>query len=107
MSKSSEANLKSFNPNFLPKAPEITSVPSLAITTRGTGVAVFAVFGLYTIVLMSSKDPGTDGFPPRASRQAAGELAGACSTVAAGVIERPAKDFVIFSREPICKGIER
>ena len=44
VNKSSEANLKSFNPNFFPNVPEITSVPSLAITTKGTGVALFAVF---------------------------------------------------------------
>lgn len=46
VNRSSEARRNSFRLSFLPIAPELVSVSSRAITTTGTGVAVFAVFGL-------------------------------------------------------------
>lgn len=44
--RSAEANLSSFKFRAFPIAPELVSVASRAITTTGTGVAVFAVLGL-------------------------------------------------------------
>lgn len=91
-SKSSDASLSSFKFSFLPNAPELVSVSSRAITTTGTGVAVFAVFGLNTSVLISSKDFGASEVALRASRQVAGEVVSLCATLPDGVIERLAKD---------------
>ena len=41
---------------------------------------------------MSSKDLGAEELASRASRHEAGELVAACETVAAGVIDRLARD---------------
>ena len=95
--RSPEANLSSFKFNFLPKAVELVSVSSRAMTTTGTGVADFAVFGLNTSVLVSSKLLGVPLAACNASRHAAGDVCVACDTVAAGVIERPASLLVIAS----------
>ena len=46
VSKSSEAKRSSFKLSLFPIAVEFVSVSSRAITTTGTGVAVFAVLGL-------------------------------------------------------------
>lgn len=69
--------------------PELVSVSSRAITTTGTAVAVFAVFGLYTKVLMSSNDFGADPEAVRASFHSAGELVSVWVTVAVGFMARP------------------
>ena len=79
--------------------PEGTSEPSRAIKNTGTGVAVFAVLGLYTRVLISSKPCGADPLASRASRQDCGELVGPCETVAAGVMESFERDAVMESRD--------
>jgi len=71
---SSEASLSSFRFNFLPKAPEFVSVSSRATTTTGTTVAVFAVFGLNTSVLISSNDFGVEDVSFKVSRQVAGDV---------------------------------
>jgi len=88
VSKSSEANRSSFKLSFFPMAPELVSVSLRAITTTGTAVAVFAVFGLYTKVLMSSNDFGADPEAVRASFHSAGELVSAWVTVAVGFMAR-------------------
>ena len=46
VSRSSEAKRSSFELSFFPMAVEFMTVSSRAITTTGTGVTVFAVFGL-------------------------------------------------------------
>lgn len=97
MRRSSDASLSSFRFSFLPNAPELVSVSSRAITTTGTVAAVLAVLGLKTMVLMSSKDVGAEGDAFMASRQLAGEDVSAWVTVAVGVMESPAKDWVMES----------
>lgn len=74
--RSSDANLSSFKFNFFPRAPELVSVPSRATTTTGMGVAAFAVLGLYTRVLMSSKDFGAVESATNSSFHVAGEFVG-------------------------------
>lgn len=59
---------------------------------------------------MSSKDLGADELCSRASRQVAGELAAACETVAAGVIDSPCSCWTMLSTEAIAereKDLER
>ena len=92
--RSSEAKRSSLRLSFFPRAEELVSVSSRAMTTTGTGVAVFAVFGLYTRVLINSNDSGTELVASKASRQDAGELVSAWDTVAVGVIERDAREAV-------------
>lgn len=53
-------------------------------------MAVFAVLGLYTSVLMSSNEAGADPEAIRASFQVAGEVVSACETVAVGFMESAA-----------------
>jgi hypothetical protein len=89
---SSEASLSSFRFNFLPKAPEFVSVSSRATTTTGTTVAVFAVFGLNTSVLISSKDFGAEDVPCKVSRQVAGEVVSLWDTLPDGLIEMLDRD---------------
>lgn len=50
---SSEASLSSLRLSFFPMAEELVSVSSRAMTTTGTVVADFAVFGLNTRVFIS------------------------------------------------------
>ena len=88
MSKSSEARRSSFKFNFFPIAPEFVSVSSRAITTTGTGVAVFAVFGLYTRVFMSSKGAGADPEAIRVSFHVAGEVVSAWLRVVEGLMDK-------------------
>ena len=95
--RSSDASLSSLRFSFLPNALELVSVSSRAMTTTGTVVAVLAVLGLKTRVLMSSKDFGAEGEAIMASRQVAGEDVSACVMVAEGVMDRPARDWVIES----------
>lgn len=54
------------------------------MTTTGTGVAVLAVFGLYTRVLMSSKEAGADPEAIRASFHVAGEDVSGWETATVG-----------------------
>ena len=73
---------------------------SLATITRGTGTAVFAVFGLYTIVFNVSNSFGADPLASRASRQLAASVA-PWFTTAAGRIANVARDSVMLSTEAI------
>lgn len=98
-SRSSEASLSSFRFSFLPKAPELVSVSSLAITTTGTTAAVFAVFGLNTSVLISSNDFGVEDVSFNVSRQVAGDVVSLWDTLADGFIASADRDWVIDCRE--------
>lgn len=61
-------------------AVELVSDASRAMRTTGTGVAVLAVLGLYTRVLISSKSAGALGEEVMAARHAAGEVVGSCES---------------------------
>jgi hypothetical protein len=74
VNRSPEANRNSFKFNFFPNAVEFVSVSSRAMTTTGTGVAVFAVLGLNTSVLVSSKLLGVPLVACNASRHDAGDV---------------------------------
>lgn len=103
-SRSSDARRRSFRFRTLPSAPEGTSDVSRVIKNTGTGVAVFAVLGLYTSVLVSSKGFGADELASRASRQVFGEFVGACETVAAGEMESFERACATASREAMVAG---
>ena len=90
MSRSSDASRSSFKFSFFPIAPEFVSVSSLAMTTTGTGVAVLAVLGLYTSVLMSSNEAGADPEASRASFQLAGDVVSTCVMDAVGFMDSAA-----------------
>ena len=92
--RSSEARRSSLRLSFFPNAPDAVSVSSRAITTTGTGIALFAVLGLKTMVLISSKDFGDEVSADNASLQDAGEFVAAWETVTAGLIERAARAWV-------------
>jgi hypothetical protein len=62
-------------------------------------VAVFAVFGLNTSVLISSKDFGAEDVAFKAARQVAGEVVSLWDTFADGFIDSSDRDLVIDSRE--------
>lgn len=81
----------------MPNASELVSVSSRAITTTGMVIAVFAVFGLNTSVLMSSKDSGAEGAAVIASRQFVGEEVSACEINAEMVMDSSARDWMIDS----------
>ena len=98
-SRSSDARRRSLRFKVLPNTPDGTSVVSRAITKTGTGVAVLAVLGLYTSVLISSKSFGALELASRASRQEAGEFVAACDTVAVGEMESFERESVIASRD--------
>lgn len=93
--RSPEARRSSLRLSFLPNAPEAVSVSSRTITTTGTGAAFFAVLGLKTMVLISSKDFGDEVSADNASFQDAGEFVAAWEIVATGLIERAASAWVI------------
>ncbi len=97
--RSSEASLSSLWPRAFPMADELVSVSSRATTTTGTGVAVFAVFGLYTRVLISWKSLGDAGLAARASLHAWGEFACSWSRVAMGLIAELARAVWIVAIE--------
>ena len=83
------------------------SVSSLAITTTGTGVAVFAVLGLKTSVLVILYDEGTAaevdaGAPARAAFQLAGSRAAAWTREPLGSMERAARADNVFSSDIGC-----
>ena len=110
--RSSPANLSSFWLTLLPKAVEfLVSVSSLAITTIGTGVAVFAVLGLNMSVLVSLYDEGTAalvdaGAPSRAVFQLAGSQAAAWTREPFGSMERAARADKVFSRDIWCGRVD-
>ena len=87
------------------------SVSSLAITTTGTGVAVFAVLGLKTSVLVSLYDDGTAaevdaGAPSRAALQLAGSLVAAWMREPFGSMESAARALKDFSRDIWCGRVD-
>ena len=87
------------------------SVSSLAITTTGTGVAVFAVLGLKTSVLVSLYDEGTAaevdaGAASRAAFQLAGSLVAAWMREPFGSMERAARAHKDFSRDIWCGRVD-
>src|ERR1700679_1351926 len=98
-SRPSEARRSSFRLSFLPSKDELVSVLSRAITTTGTGVALFGVLGLNTRTLSNSNSFGVLGTLCSASLHVAGDVAEACWTVSEGVIERAARAWVIEARE--------
>jgi len=107
-SRSPEARRSSFRLSFLPSEDELVSVSSRATTTTGTGVALFAVLGLNTRTLSSSNSLGAlVEAACSASFHAAGDVAGACSTVSEGAIDRAARPCVmesIFDMDWVEKG---
>jgi hypothetical protein len=76
------------------------------MTTSGTGVADLAVLGLKMSVLMSSYDAGASAEACKASFQAAGEVASACSTDAAGLSDSSEKAWVTESMDAMVRAVE-
>lgn len=71
------------------------------MTTTGITVAVFAVFGLNTSVLINSKDFGAEEVACNASRQVAGDAVSLWDTLPKGIIDSRVRDWVMDPREDI------
>ena len=98
--------------SLLPSAAEfLVSVSSHAMTTMGTGVAVFAVLGLKMSVLVSLYDSGTAAFVDagarsRAAFQLAGSQAAGWTREPLGSMERAARADKEISRDIWCGRVD-